>query len=206
MCSPFVLRWKMGEHKVRPYEMTDSPQTPADASTPQPTERAPETRPGRFDPVGIGAEVWFAVIIGLIFMALGRTFAQYEIGKLAHHPYHTNVTWQQGPNEGNEVPYPELDESFGLPFYSDSGLFLFGLSLILVAFAQIWSVTHLPLKVLIGWVALLIAVLATGYNLFVSAKLFGAGITPVLSLLCVAFGGYEVFLQFRAVRPIAKPA
>jgi hypothetical protein len=193
----------MDVSKLPRLSNTDSPQTPPDSSTPEPSAPAPQPPPSRFDPVGIGAEVWFAVIIGLIFMAIGNAFAQYEIGKLTHHPYHTKVFWQEGPNEGAEVLYPDL---MGEQYYSDSGLFFFGLSLIIVAFAQVLSMTRLPMRGLIGWGALGIAILATGYNIFVSAKLFSIGIIPVLSLLCVALGGYEVFLQFRVVGPVAKRA
>lgn len=154
----------------------------------------------RVDPVGVGAEVWFAVIIGLILMALGRTYAQYEIGKLTQHPYHTNVNWTQGPLEGQEVAYPDLE---GLDYYSDSGLFLFGLALVVAAFAHLLSVTRLKIRGPIAWIALLLVLATTAYNVYVSAKLFGVGITPVLSLLCVAFGGFEVYLQYRALHPLA---
>lgn len=139
-------------------------------------------------------------------MALGRTFAQYEIGRLTHHPYHTNVSWQQGAKEGQEVPYPQLDESFGLPYYSDSGLFLFGLALVVSALACLLGITRLRVRGAATTLALLLVLAATAYNIFVSAKLFGVGITPVLSLLCVAFGGYEAYIQYRSLRPLPVAA
>lgn len=166
-----------------------------DARPPYPVDRA-----------AIGVDVWIAVIVGLILMALGRTFAQYEIGRFTHQPYHTGVTWQQGPNEGQEVPYPQLDESFGLPYYSDSGLFLFGLALVIAGLAQLVGMTRLRIHGALTRLALLLVLAATAYNIFVSAKLFGVGITPVLSLLCVAFGGYEAFLQYRSLRPVPLAA
>jgi len=184
---------------------TPAPPDTVAATTPDAPDApvAPAPQIQRVDPIGVGAEVWFAVIVGLILMALGRTYAQYELGRLSHHPYHTGQVWQQGPLEGQEVQYPELDASYGLPYYSDSGLFLFGLSLVIAAAARLLSVTRLSIRGALAWLALLLVLAATLYNIFVSAKLFGADITPVLSLLCVAFGGYEVFLQYRSLRPMA---
>jgi hypothetical protein len=181
---------------------TATPASPP-ADQPAPPETPPQSQPPatRSDSLALGAEIWLALILGLLFMFLGRTFVQYEIGNLTHHPYHTNVTWQQGPKEGTEVPYPELDESFAFPFYSDSGLFFFGFSLVFAGIAQMLAFTRWRIQRPVGWLALLIVLGATAYNLFVVGKLFSAGITPLLSLLCVAFGGFEAFLQFRALGP-----
>ena len=148
-----------------------------------------------------GIEIWITIIVGLLFLALGRSFARYEVATMTHHPYHTGTLWQEGPLSGTEVPYPQLDASFGLPYYSDSGFFLFGAALILAALAQLLSFTRLPGKILVAWAALICVAAATAYNLFVCAKLIGADITPILSLLCVAFGGYEVYLAWRLVKP-----
>jgi hypothetical protein len=180
--------------------------------TPPPSDAAPLASPEHseyraplqtLDPIGVGAEVWFAVIVGLILMALGRTYAQYELGRLTRHPYHTHVNWTEWPMDGQEVGYPDLE---GLDYYSDSGLFLFGLSLVIAAAAHLMSVTRLRIRRPFAWLAMLLVLAATIYNIFVSAKLFGIGITPVLSLLCVAFGGFEVFLQYRSLRPLPVAA
>src|SRR5206468_7193644 len=75
----------------------------------------------------IGAEVWISVIIGLIFILIGWNFAKYASCVITGRTYHTTVTWGPGPNEGAEVPYPQL---YGNVIWNDSAMFLFGLALL----------------------------------------------------------------------------
>ena len=86
---------------------------------------------------GLGLEMWITVILALVFLALGRDFAKYTISLASHQPYHTGATWQEGSNAGQEVPYPQLDASFGLPFWSDSGMFFFGAAMLISAAALV---------------------------------------------------------------------
>jgi hypothetical protein len=175
---------------------------PAPAAS-QPTPRVAPDVPDRLDAASIGAEVWVAVIVGLILMLIGGNFARYEVGKWTHHPYHTNFNWTEGPKEGQEVDYPELD---GLQMYSDSGLFLFGLALMVVAILQLTLVFRPTLARPATVFSLALVVAAVAYNLFVSFKLYSIQILPILSLLCVAFGGFEAFMLYRLIpRPAPVP-
>ena len=184
-----------GSTEGAPPGQTPQPQVNPPAQAIQPLQAPVGAAPG------IGIEIWITIIVGLLFLALGRGFARYEVARIKHQPYHTGILWQEGPLSGTEVPYPQLDASFGLPYYSDSGLFVFGVALILGALAQLLWLTRLPGKMLVAWIALLAVAAATIYNLFVCAKLFGADITPILSLLCVALGGYEVYVAWRLITP-----
>ena len=55
-------------------------------------------------------EIWFNLIIGLIFLFLGQRFGGYLFAKLTHQTYHTGWFWPPGAAKaGQEVVYPELD-------------------------------------------------------------------------------------------------
>ena len=171
------------------------------AETPSPdVPPVPTTRLIVYQEPGFGLEMWITLILALLFLALGRQFASYAIATAGHQTYHTGVTWQEGANAGQEVPYPQLDASFGLPYWSDSGLLFFGLALLVSAASLVVATLHLRGRKLFGWIALVVVVASVLYNLFVSVKLVAANITPLLSLVCVGLGGYEAYLQYRAIR------
>ena len=169
---------------------------------------APESSPARmpvpvaivYQEPGLGLEMWITVILALLFLALGRDFAKYSFSLATHQPYHTATTWQEGPRAGQEVPYPELDASFGLPFWSDSGQFFFGVAMLISAGALAIAALQWKARRAIGWLAMVVILGAMLYNGLVAAKLVGANITPLLSLLCIGLGGYEVYIQYRAVQ------
>ena len=48
--------------------------------------------------------------------------------------------------------------------------------------------------------SLLIAIIATGYNLVVALMLFSTGVLPLFSLLAIAFGGYIVMHEWRLLQ------
>lgn len=139
-------------------------------------------------------EIWLSVAIGVILMLIGRNFAAFSFAKLTGREFHTQVTWTAGPRAGQEVDYPELQ---GFTALSDSAIFLFGLAMVLegISFAVVASGFRAKVPVVIA--ALIVAILATGYNLFVVIKLFGAGTVPIVSLLAVAFGVYTVINQWK---------
>jgi hypothetical protein len=45
--------------------------------------------------------------------------------------------------------------------------------------------------------------LATAYNIVASIVLLHDGITPILSLICVAIGGYIVYYEWAALKATA---
>jgi hypothetical protein len=142
------------------------------------------------------AEIWITGFLGVIFMLMGMTFAKWAIAKMTGQPFHTMVNWTSGPKSGQEVDYFELQ---GFSAWTDMGVFLFGLSMLLEAIALIF--------VLLGKLrlaAVLLALLVTGatflLNALVVVKLFGAGVLPILSLLAVAFAGFMVMRLWALAR------
>jgi hypothetical protein len=174
---------------------TEPPPAAGDSSQPAPVHVAV-----MYHEPGLGLEMWITVILALLFLALGRDFAKYAIAVTTHQTYHTGATWQEGPNAGQEVPYTQLDASFGLPVWSDSGMFFFGTAMLVSAGALAVSALRWRASRAIGWFALAALVGAIFYNCLVAAKLMGANITPLLSLVCIGLGGYEVYLQYRAIK------
>jgi hypothetical protein len=49
-------------------------------------------------------------------------------------------------------------------------------------------------------IGLLVMFTAVAFNLYTVAHLFRAGVMPLLSLVCVAFGGYVLFSQWVTFR------
>jgi len=143
----------------------------------------------------IGAEIWFSVIIGLILVLYTAQFGKYLIATATGHEYHTHVDWTSGPNEGKEVPYTQLE---GGTFFSDSSLFFFGLAILLGAIAQFaWAFLG---KRGFAWFSLFITAMATLYCLVAVAILFQMGVMPLITLLCVALGGYAVIYEYSALK------
>ena len=150
---------------------------------------------GADDRAVVGAEIWFSLIIGLVLVLYTGQFGKYLIAKSTGHEYHTNVTWTSGPNEGQEVPYTQLE---GGTFYSDSSIFFFGVAILIGAVAQFAGV--FLRKRGFAWFSLVFTALATLYCLIAAAMIYQTGILPLMTLLCVAFGGFAVIYEWTAFR------
>ena len=100
--------------------------TPASPSVPQP----PTDHSSSAAQIGLGADIWFMSIVGLVLIYCGRSFISYELAQMRHQPYHTGVTWNTSDKAGEEVAYPDLDAGGvrGGQYYTDSCLFLFGVA------------------------------------------------------------------------------
>ena len=156
---------------------------------------------GGYDPgYSVGAEVWISVIFSIVYMFIGFNFARYVAAKATGGTYHTNVNWTAGEKAGQEVDYYDLQ---GGTAHSDSAMFLFGLALLLEAIAMLIAHTGAPAKKLFVGFALFVTLLATAYNLFVIVKLFGMGITPLMSVIAVAIGGYMATYQWRLWKQVS---
>ncbi len=147
---------------------------------------------------GLGADIWFSVIVGLLLLYMGSSFARFVIAEATHQPFHTQVFWQEGPLVGTEVAYFDLA---GFTAWSDMGIFLFGLVLLFEA----GSKTALLLKP--GTFSRGLLTMATGLtfltvalNIFVCMKVMGAGIMPLMSGLAVAFGGWILADEWRMLK------
>jgi hypothetical protein len=179
------------------------PPVPADHvdSIEAPVRRARPVEYRSVEPVrvGVGAEVWLSLVIGLILMMVGWTFARWALATLTGQTFHTNVTWTAGPKAGQEVAYFELQ---GFTAWTEAGLFLFGLAMVLEAAMLTVVFSRMGGKVALTSVALLVTFLATALNLVVAVRLLGVGITPLMSALAVAFGGYMVMYEWRLLQQI----
>ena len=177
-----------------------APSSPPVAETPltQPPAVAPPANTG-VDAVGIGADIWFMSIVGLILIFLGRDFIRYEFDVLSHRTFHTNTTWESGPKEGQEVAYPELmgfTNIAGDTYYTHSCLVLFGLTMIVDGIGRALASSRLPGRRGILAATLFITLATIIYNFLVAAKYLAAGALPVVSGLAIAFGGYLAFFQW----------
>lgn len=178
-------------------KLSETPK-PADNSEPMPGLGASGGQlnyrnPGTREPdVPIsGGEIWFASIVGLIFIFLSRNFPSWLFCKLTGNIFSTGVNWVAGAKAGQPVAYWELQGHTAL---SDMSIFLFGLAVIIEALMYfVWLKSPVRLKG-IAWMALAVTVLATGFNLITSVVLLSEGIMPLMSMLAAAFGGW-MFVQ-----------
>jgi len=159
------------------------------------------TKPAlRVDPdLGVGIEVWISAIIGLVLMLVGRSFASYLAATLTGQPFHTNVLWNMGPKEGQEVGYWELT---GYTALSDSAIFLFGLTMVLESVVLAIMNTRFKAKTQLVAVALFFTALVTIYNALAALMMLTVGIPPYSSLLAVAFGGYIALFEWRLLQQL----
>lgn len=188
-----------------PQRSAPPPQTP-DPVTPPPQQPPPRvaidysTTDSGLLSLGF-AEVWIVAILALIFLLLGRNFASYELSHLTGHTYHTNVTWTDDAHPPDtEVPYPQLE---GFVYLTDSGVFFFGIVLLAYGIGQAYVTMNLRGAAAVSLLTFFIALAGTLYNLFVSVKLFSAGILPLMSILAFGLGAYLAFHQlstFKALR------
>ena len=188
------------------------------APAPDPDRTVPDSQPrdrggydrddrrssGGYDPgYSVGAEVWISVIFAIVYMFIGFNFARYVAAKVTGGTYHTSVNWTAGEKAGQEVDYYDLQ---GGTAHSDSAMFLFGVALLLEAIAMLIAHTGAPGKKLFVGFALFVTLLATAYNLFVIVKLFGMSVTPLMSVIAVAIGGYMATYQWRLFKQVSAPA
>lgn len=150
---------------------------------------------------GVGAEVWLSVLLGLIFILIGKNFAVYSFAKLTGQAYHTGVNWTVGPNAGQEVAYPDL---MGFVMLNDSAMLLFGLTLLLEAAVMGLVNTRFRYKRALVTAALVLAVAATAFNLFAVVRLLSANVMPLISLLAAGFGGYIAAYQWRLLQSLPR--
>lgn len=187
-----------------PQRSAPPPQAPTPAAPPQPPPpRVAIDYPMASDGIlSLGfAEVWIVAILALIFLLIGRNFAGYELSHVTGHPYHTNVTWNDDAHPPNtEVPYPELE---GFTYFTDSGMFFFGVVLLAYAIGQAYVTMNLRGVAAVSLLTFFIALAGTLYNLFVVVKLFRADVLPLMSILAFGLGAYLAFHQlstFKALR------
>jgi hypothetical protein len=146
---------------------------------------------------GLGAEVWLSAIIGIALMLYAHTFLAWAVTTLTGGTFHTNVNWTAGPKDGQEVTYWELE---GFTALQETAIFTFGFAMLLEA--AVLAVVHSRVrsKRPLLFFALTITLIATALNLIVAGKLFSIGLLPLLSLLCIGFGGYIAAYEWRLLK------
>lgn len=143
------------------------------------------------------ASIWLSLIIGLLMMMLGWGFAQWAIPTLLGRPYDSGVLWTTGVNTGKTVAYWDL---IGHEALSESAIFIFGLACVLEAAAIGVGRIRPGATMVATGLALTMTLVATIYNLVTCGVLLQDGVTPLLSLLAVAFGGYMVITHWATLR------
>ncbi len=150
-------------------------------------------------PPGVGVDVWISTVLGVLFVFLGLTFGKFALAKLTHQPFHTGINWtDDNPKAGQEVSYFELE---GYTAWTEMGVFLFGLTLLFEAASKA-AIALRPgraSRAVLG-LALLLTLATVGLNLYACGLLMHVGITPILSGLAVAFGGWILYDEWQTLR------
>src|SRR5687768_9905560 len=92
--------------QAEPPEMVASP-TPSSAP---PAYGVPYAGPGAYyaRPGGDLISIWISLIVGLICLMLGWSFARWLAAKASGNEFATGVNWVAGPKAGQPVSYFEL--------------------------------------------------------------------------------------------------
>jgi len=178
-----------------------------DASAPAPapvhsptreTQPQPPAVPARTNFIA-GPDLWISLIVGVLMLGLSRHFGAYLLDRATGQFYHTGFFFiVDGVQTTNEVPYSQLE---GLAMLSDAAIFAFGLALIFDAIMRtVCLVAGVMVQRLAIGAALCFTIAATLFNAYAAIKLLHIDITPLISGLAIAFGGYMAFEQIRAVR------
>jgi len=180
-------------------KFSDSPPPPQPSPPDEPVPAIPI--PSRPNQPGIGADIWLSLVIGFLFIFMGLTFGKFLVAKLTGQPFHTHVNWTEGPLADSPNPEVAYFDLSGFTAWTDMGVFLFGLVLLFEAAAKaVIAIRPGYTSRLILIVAILLTFGTVLLNLFVCYRLMGVGVTPLLSGLAVAFGGWILFDEWRMLR------
>jgi hypothetical protein len=185
----------MDMSKLPKFSQTPAPvEQPGEATVPVAAKKVDAVAPA----IASGGDIWFNVIVGIIFLLMGRTFGSYVFAAVTHQPYHTHIEWREGdPRAGQEVAYPDLE---GNPMLNDSAMFFFGLAVLADAGISVMLSRPSRLARPMLYLGLALTIGATGYNLYVAGVLQKNGVLPLISLLAVALGGYIAFGQWQLLK------
>jgi hypothetical protein len=88
----------------------------------------------------------------------------------------------------------------GYTAWTDAAIFLFGLATLLEGIVLMFVRRNTVVcRALVGG-ALLVTAGMTAFNIMVVIMLFSSGITPIMSLLVVAFGGWMTMYEWQLFR------
>jgi hypothetical protein len=178
-------------------KFSDSPPPPP-SEQPEPVTPIP---PKPSPQPGIGADIWVSLVIGLLFVFMGLNFGKFLVSKVTGQPYHTHVNWTEGPLADSPDPEVAYFDLSGFTAWTDMGVFLFGLVLLFEAAAKgVIAIRPGGASRLILVLAILLTFATVMLNLFVCYRLMSMQITPLISGLAVAFGGWILFDEWRMLR------
>lgn len=165
---------------------------------PRPEAAAPDPEPQRVLPddaihreAGVGLEVWLSLVLGVVFMLIGRSFAAWVLSGGA---LETGVNWTSGPKAGQPVSYFELQ---GGTAWTDTAIFLFGLALVFEGLSLLAVYRGVGPQGPLLLLAIALTFLAAFLNAAVALYLLTLGITPLMSILAFGFGVYLLVMQWR---------
>lgn len=135
--------------------------------------------------VGGGAEAWISIGLGVILLLMNPRLFQY----IFHVCFGTHFA-PYVMDDGTEVPYTDQ-----LDFWSDLGITLFGIVLIIDGF-----VLFIARRRTLLWIAFALTVATTAYNAGYLAMTFSRGGLAIISAFAVLFGGFIAAYQWRLLQ------
>lgn len=157
----------------------------------------------------MGLELWLSLIGGLICVFLGLRFIDWALTTVTGGTFNTGFVYQQPVNEsdppaGTPVAYFDLKSFTSLPSgdyaWQEMGYALFGIALLLQALALFAGYSMPKLERPALFVALALTVVALLANVVVIVQLMGIGVTPLMSMIVLLFGGFLLFTLIARVR------
>jgi hypothetical protein len=129
-------------------------------------------------PVGMGAEAWISIALGVILLFLSPRFWQWHLRR-------ASFTWTSNDAAGNPLPYPQT------AFYlADLGLAAFAVVMIVEGIVLL-----LPRRAVVIIAGLVLTAAAVVINIFALTKTYGVIGFQILNALAVAFGIYMAIFQ-----------
>jgi hypothetical protein len=149
----------------------------------------------------IGAEVWISLVMGMVYLWLGGTFARYLLARFTGQEFHTHIDWMEGsPKAGQEVAYFELQ---GYSAWTDASMFLFGAAMIADGLMLLGSGGGR--RGWLVWAGFALTAFALAMNVVTALLLMSTGVMPLMSLVAIAIGGYMAAYQWRMIPGRATP-
>ena len=174
-----------GEPAATPEPVTDASSEPVAAPRAQTADERVRHSAYADQPYLPGSgSVLISLIAGVIFFAMGQTFARFLLAKLAGREFVTG--WLQ-PDGVTPVRYFELQ---GGTAYSDMGFFLMGAALLFDAAVLGLLAAQRSPKTGLVWITVALTTIAMLINVGVVFYLFGIGIMPLMSIIAILIGGF----------------
>jgi hypothetical protein len=161
-------------------KLSDTPKRETDATS-APTVARQSPMPAA---PAAGPEVWISIAVGVITLLIYPRFLQWSFSRLFSTPFNE---FMKSDGSGMVVPYTQVPE-----FWSDLGITLFGIVLILEGIALVFA-RH----TFVVWIAFVLTLGMVGYNLAYVVLSYSTYGLALVSAFAVAFGVYIAAYQWR---------